>query len=141
MKRILAMLTWGTAVLATGCCNQEQTTLAGLQPSAFETEIDGQQLKLYTLTNEAGMEVSVTPFGGRIVSVVVPDRNGNPTDVVLGFDNIADYQNIPSDFGAAIGRYANRIANGKITLEGVEYQLPQNNFGHCLHGGPNGWQY
>ncbi|MBQ8471381.1 MAG: galactose mutarotase [Alistipes sp.] len=141
MKRILAMLTWGTAVLATGCCNQEQTTLAGLQPSAFETEIDGQQLKLYTLTNEAGMEVSVTPFGGRIVSVVVPDRNGNPTDVVLGFDNIADYQNIPSDFGAAIGRYANRISNGKITLEGVEYQLPQNNFGHCLHGGPNGWQY
>ena len=63
------------------------------------------------------------------------------TDVVLGFDSIADYQNIPSDFGASIGRYANRINKGKITIDGQEIQLPTNNFGHCLHGGPTGWQY
>ena len=65
----------------------------------------------------------------------------NKRDVVLGFDNVDDYKNISSDFGACIGRYANRINQGKITVEGVEYQLPQNNFGHCLHGGPEGWQY
>ena len=87
------------------------------------------------------MEVCVTNFGGRIVSVMVPDKNGKMTDVVLGFDSIADYQNIPSDFGASIGRYANRINKGKITIDGQEIQLPTNNFGHCLHGGPTGWQY
>ena len=62
-------------------------------------------------------------------------------DVVLGFDHIKDYQTIPSDFGAIIGRYANRIAFGKITVDGRTFQLPTNNYGHMLHGGPDGWQY
>ena len=62
-------------------------------------------------------------------------------DVVLGFDSIQDYVSKPSDFGASIGRYANRINQGKFTLDGTEYQLPQNNYGHCLHGGPQGFQY
>ena len=87
------------------------------------------------------MEVCVTNFGGRIVSVMVPDKNGEMKDVVLGFDSIADYINIPSDFGASIGRYANRINQGRLVLDGDTIQLPQNNFGHCLHGGPKGWQY
>lgn len=87
------------------------------------------------------MEVCITNFGGRIVSVMVPDKNGNFQDVVLGFDSIADYINIPSDFGASIGRYANRINQGKFVLDGDTIKLPQNNFGHCLHGGPTGWQY
>ncbi|MDO4757870.1 MAG: aldose epimerase family protein [Rikenellaceae bacterium] len=129
------------AAALVGCCNQPQTTASGLNPADFVTTIDGQQTALYTLTNANGMEVAITPFGGRIVSIVVPDREGKMQDVVLGFDKIADYQNIPSDFGASIGRYANRIAQGKFTLDGVEYDLPKNNFGHCLHGGPNGWQY
>jgi len=72
---------------------------------------------------------------------MVPDKNGKMQDVVLGFDSIADYIRIPSDFGASIGRYANRIAQGRIVLDGDTIQLPQNNFGHCLHGGPKGWQY
>lgn len=90
------------------------------------------------------MEVCVTNFGGRVVSILVPDKDGEPTDVVLGFDNVAQYAdsvNSPSDFGAAIGRYANRINQGKITIDNKQIQLPQNNFGHCLHGGPSGWQY
>ena len=87
------------------------------------------------------MEVCITNFGGRIVSVMVPDKDGNMRDVVLGFDSIQDYIKYPSDFGATIGRYANRINQGKFTLDGVEYQLPQNNYGHCLHGGPKGFQY
>jgi aldose 1-epimerase len=72
---------------------------------------------------------------------MVPDKHGKLQDVVLGFDNVDDYVNVPSDFGAAIGRYANRIAQGRIVVDGETIQLPQNNFGHCLHGGPNGWQY
>ena len=129
-------------ILFSGCAQkQEQSTLtlSGLNPANFETMIDGTKpVKLYTLKNHQGMEVCVTNFGGRLVSIMVPDRNGNMTDVVLGFDSIADYQNIPSDFGAAIGRYANRINQGRITIDGTTYQLPQNNYGHCLHGGPTG---
>lgn len=130
------------AALMVGCCSEQSTTtLSGLNPADFETTIGDQTTQLYTLKNANGMEVCITPFGGRIVSVMVPDRTGELRDVVLGFDKISDYQTIPTDFGASIGRYANRIGQGKFTLDGVEYQLPQNNFGHCLHGGPNGWQY
>lgn len=141
MKRTLTFFAAATALTLSSCCNEPQLTLSGLNPADFEAEIDGQQLKLYTLTNASGMEITVTPFGGRIVSIMAPDRTGVMRDVVLGFDKLSDYQTIPSDFGAAIGRYANRIGQGKFTLDGVEHQLPQNNFGHCLHGGPNGWQY
>ena len=120
---------------------KEETTLSGLNPKKFQAEIDGKQAGLYTLKNSAGMEVCITNFGGRIVSVLVPDKHGNRKDVVLGFDSLADYRNIPSDFGASIGRYANRIAQGRIEIDGETIQLPQNNYGHCLHGGPEGWQY
>ena len=133
------------AVLS-GCASkqaqQPELTLSGLNPANFEVSAENTKpIKLYTLKNNQGMEVCVTNFGGRIVSIMVPDKNGKMTDVVLGFDSIADYQNIPSDFGASIGRYANRINKGKITIDGQEIQLPTNNFGHCLHGGPTGWQY
>ena len=116
-------------------------TESGLTPEKFVKEIEGKKTALYTLKNKNGVEVCITNFGGRIVSIMINDKNGDKKDIVLGFDNIDDYQNIPSDFGACIGRYANRINQGKITVEGVEYQLPQNNYGHCLHGGPQGWQY
>ncbi|MCQ2172881.1 MAG: galactose mutarotase [Bacteroidales bacterium] len=107
---------------------------------AKTTSTDNQ---FFTLKNDAGMEVTVTNFGGRITAILVPDRDGVMRDVVLGFDKVEDYypENNESDFGASIGRYANRIQNGKFTLDGVEYDLPKNNFGHCLHGGPTGWQY
>ena len=81
---------------------------------------------------------------GRRVREMVPDRNGKMQDVVLGYDNIAQYadrEHFGNDFGAAIGRYANRINQGHITIDGKTMQLPQNNYGHCLHGGPTGWQY
>ena len=124
-----------------GCSSKNEKTLSGLSKANFHQVIGKDTVNLYVLKNTSGMEVCITNFGGRIVSVMVPDKAGVMQDVVLGFDSIADYMNIPSDFGATIGRYANRINQGKITIDGETIQLPQNNFGHCLHGGPQGWQY
>ncbi len=100
-------------------------------------------MEIFTLTNQGGMTARIANYGGRILSLIVPDRHGRPQDVVLGFDRPEDYlrENHQTDFGAAIGRYANRLGNGRITVDGKTYQLPQNNGPHCLHGGPNGWQY
>lgn len=141
MKKLLLQMGIGLAVLSACTNTQESLTLSGLNPKNFQTMINGDSVQLYTLKNDNGMEVCITNFGGRIVSVMVPDKNGNMKDVVLGFDSIADYINIPSDFGASIGRYANRINQGQFILDGDTFHLPQNNFGHCLHGGPKGWQY
>lgn len=137
---------WLLAVIAAvGCTNKqkeapaEQTTLSGMKKIDFQSVANGDSTDLYVLKNSAGMEVTVTNYGGRIVSVMVPGNDGKLQDVVLGFDNINDYMSINNNFGATIGRYGNRIANGKITVEGVEYQLPKNNYGHTLHGGPEGF--
>lgn len=142
MKKIAII---ASAILLAACSHPDGPALtkSGLDPEAFVAEYNGKTTALYTLTNRSGMEVCITNFGGRIVSIMVPDAKDRYRDVVLGFDKIQDYfpENNQTDFGAAIGRYANRINQGKITVEGVEYQLPQNNYGHCLHGGPDGWQY
>ena len=126
-------------------CNMKTTRilLLALCAAAALSCAKEQGDRFYKLKNNAGMEVTVTNFGARIVSVVLPDKDGVKRDVVLGFDTVEEYypENNQSDFGAAIGRYANRIGQGKFTLDGVEYDLPKNNFGHCLHGGPTGWQY
>ena len=143
VKNTVLCTTMAAAFLA--ACSQPKTTenltASGLNPEKFKSEVRGKATDLYTLTNKNGMEVCITNFGGRIVSVMVPDKNDSLRDVVLGFDSVANYIdsiNTPSDFGAAIGRYANRINKGKITIDGQEIQLPTNNFGHCLHGGPQG---
>lgn len=124
--------------------NRGVATRSRLYPNDFEANIKGKRTHLYTLSNSKGMEVCLTNFGARIVSIMVPDRRGTLRDVVLGYDNIAqyaDYQHFGSDFGAAIGRYANRINQGRIVVDGKTVQLPRNNYGHCLHGGFTGWQY
>ena len=134
---------WAVVALLMAACTPkaEKATDSGLLQSNFQMEVNGKKTDLYTLRNKNNMEVCITNFGGRIVSVMVPDKDGQMRDVVLGFDSIQDYVSKPSDFGASIGRYANRINQGKFTLDGTEYQLPQNNYGHCLHGGPQGFQY
>ena len=134
----------GMAAILLSSCGNNGMTLSGLDPARFDTTINEKPVKLYTLTNKNGMEVCITNFGGRIVSVMVPDKNGSFVDVVLGYDNIAQYAdsaNSPSDYGATIGRYANRINKGQMVINNEKIQLPTNNFGHCLHGGPSGWQY
>jgi len=135
----------GAAALLSACGAGEQPalTVSGLDPAKFDTLINEKPVKLYTLKNQQGMEVCITNYGGRVVSLVVPDRDGKPTDVVLGFDNIAQYAdtlNSPSDYGSSVGRYANRIAGGKFKLGDQEYQLKQNDGANCLHGGgTTGW--
>lgn len=135
-----------SAICLSACSTGTQQpvlTKSGLNPENFAREYDGKKTSLYTLSNANGMEVCVTNFGGRIVSIMALDRDGNLRDVVLGLDSVAAYfpENNQTDFGASIGRYANRINQGRIVLDGDTIQLPQNNFGHCLHGGPTGWQY
>ena len=140
----IALIAGMITSLMPACSGNGGLTTSGLDPAKFDTLINEKPVKLYTLNNDNGMEVCITNFGGRIVSLCVPDKNGNSIDVVLGFDNIhqyADSVNSPSDFGAAIGRYANRINQGKLVVGDKKIQLPQNNFGHCLHGGFSGWQY
>lgn len=104
---------------------------------------NSKDVRIVTLRNANGMEAAITNFGGRITRILVPDNKGLKHDVVLGFDDIESYypENHLQDFGATIGRYANRIGNGRFSLDGRDIQLPQNNGPHCLHGGPDGWQY
>ncbi len=118
-------------------------TQSGLNPAAFDSTISGKETKLIVLKNDKGMEVCLTNYGGRVVSLSVPDKNGKPTDVVLGYDNIRQYAdtiNSPSDYGSTVGRYANRIKDAKLSLSGSLYTLKANDNGNCLHGGGNtGW--
>lgn len=100
---------------------------------------DGEDVYLFTLANKNGVEVSITNFGGAVTSIKSPDRNGVFADVVLGYDTLDAYVNNPRYLGALIGRYANRIAGGKFHLNGVEYQLAQNNGVNHLHGGNKGF--
>lgn len=142
MKRLcMAVMAVCMLLSCAGNEKKEAATLSGLQASKFVADVNGKSTGLYVLKNKNGMEVCVTNFGGRIVSIMAPDKEGKMRDVVLGFDNVKDYMTYPTDFGATIGQYANRINQGKFTLDGVDYQLPQNNYGHCLHGGPKGFQY
>ncbi len=106
---------------------------------AFGTTPEGQTVTLYTLTNSNGVEAQITNFGGVIVSLKVPDRNDSLADVVLGFDKLEPYFEDSPYFGALVGRYGNRIAKGKFTLDGQEYTLAQNNMGNHLHGGLRGF--
>ncbi len=118
---------------------KEEATVSGLMKSDFVSEVEGKQTALYVLKNKNGVEACVTNYGGRLVSVMVPDKNGKMTDVVLGYDNIASYVKSDGNYGALIGRYGNRINQAKFTLDDTEYTLPQNDGNHCLHGGPEGF--
>ena len=131
---LLASLT-----LCYGCSSSSTSTEQPMAPqitsATFGTTPDGETATLYTLTNANGMEARITNFGGVVVSLKVPDRNDSLADVVLGFDSLEPYFEDSPYFGALIGRYGNRIADGKFTLNGEEYTLVQNNMGNHLHGG------
>jgi aldose 1-epimerase len=111
----------------------------GVKKSDFGKMPDGQPVELFTLTNKSGMQVAITNYGGRIVSLLAPDRNGKMADVVLGFDDLKGYLGNEPFFGALVGRYANRIAHAQFTLDGHVYKLAANDGPNTLHGGLKGF--
>ena len=120
MKKIL-MAVMAVCMFMSCTEKKEELTLSGLKASDFVSEVNGKQTALYVLKNQKGAEACVTNFGGRLVSVMVPDNAGRMTDVVLGYDNIADYvAAVDGNFGALIGRYGNRIGGAKFTLDDKE---------------------
>ena len=141
MKKIFFILTVLALCVSCGKKETKQLTDSGLNPEKFITTTEaGKTTQLYTMKNANGMEVCVTNIGGRIVSIWVPDKNGNFQDVVLGFDNIDPYIPVNTNFGAIIGRYGNRIANAKFILSNnLICKLRQNNGKNSLHGGPRGF--
>jgi len=102
-------------------------------------EVEGRPVKLYTLSNGEGMNVRISDYGGVVVGIDVPDRDGTTADVCLGFDKIEDYVEKSPYFGCITGRYANRIAGGKFSIDGTEYTLAKNNGENHLHGGNKGF--
>lgn len=105
----------------------------------LQLELDGKPLSLYTLFNKNGMSVDITNYGGKIIRLMVPDKNSNFEDVVLAFDTLEEVIEKEIYFGAICGRFANRIKDGKFNIEGVEYTLPINNGTNSLHGGIQGY--
>ena len=106
---------------------------------SFNTRVDGKRIVLCTLTNRNGLQAQITNYGAKIVSLIVPNKQGEKVDVVLGFSTFDEWQKQETYFNAIIGRYANRIKDGKFALDGVEYQLPINNGTNSLHGGVQGF--
>jgi aldose 1-epimerase len=130
------------ALLFISSCNE--LTMCGekkmdIKKQAFGKTEDGKSVDLYTLTNAHGLKAEIITYGGIVTSLQVPDRNGKFADIVLGCDDVNDYAKKSPYFGALIGRFGNRIAKGRFTLDGVEYKLATNNGPNHLHGGPNGF--
>lgn len=114
--------------------------LTKINPEAFNETLNGEKVALYFLKNSNNIEVAITNYGARIVALIVPDKNHKPTDVVVGFDSLKGYLDSTETYhGAIVGRYANRIARGKFSLHGKDYQLSINNPPNHLHGGPKGF--
>jgi len=115
-------------------------TKSFINPHSFKKVIDGKETALFKLKNAKGMEALITNYGGRLVGLSVPDKNSVLTDVVIGLGSVDDYQRSTEPyFGATIGRYCNRIANGIFKLDGKEYTIYKNNGPNSLHGGKRGF--
>jgi len=114
--------------------------LKKINPALFDETLHGEKISLHFLNNSNNIEVAITNYGARIVALIVPDKTGQPADVVVGFDSLQGYLNSTETYhGAIVGRYANRIAKGKFSLNGKTYQLSINNPPNHLHGGPKGF--
>ena len=131
------------AVIAAACACLAQSPAKKGKPEVDQqpwgTMPDGTPVSLYTLKNSNGMEARIATYGGAVVSLMTPDRNGKLADVVLGMDSVDGYRSQTNFFGALIGRYGNRIGHAQFTLEGKTYHTPKNDGDNTLHGGPQGF--
>jgi aldose 1-epimerase len=141
MKKIIQLLTVTalSAACFTGCESMSNTPKGTISRTDFGSAPDGKVVDLYTLANSKGMTATIMTYGGIVTSLKVPDKDGNFGDVVLGYDNVDAYVKSSPYFGALIGRYGNRIAGGKFTLDDKTYQLATNNGPNSLHGGLKGF--
>jgi len=142
LHRFEIIFSLAAAALFLGGCEQKKETTMSSVPvtkTPFGKTADGQAIDLYTLKNASGMEVGVINFGATIVTLKAPGRGGQTADVVLGFDKLSDYEKPNPYFGVIVGRYGNRIAKARFTLNGVEYKLAQNDGPNTLHGGVHGF--
>ena len=139
MKRMPFIIFMGALLMTTPAFAGAEPQSGSTIKKSFGKTPDGQPVDLYVLTNKSGAEVSITNYGGAVVSIKVPDRNGKLADVVLGYDNVDGYVNDKSHFGGIIGRYGNRIAHAQFLLDGKTYTLAKNNGENSLHGGVKGF--
>jgi aldose 1-epimerase len=122
--------------------SSKHTVADKIKRESFQASIDGKKTDLYVLRNKNNMQAYFTNYGGRLISLLVPGKNGSLTDVVVGLGSVQDYVSATEPyFGATIGRYGNRIAKAKFTLDGKQFTLPANNGPNTLHGGKKGFQY
>lgn len=136
MKKILFVLVM--TGLALSACNQSNKNKDMVKKDVFGSK-DGKEVYLLTLTNKAGNVIRLTNFGAKINWIEVPDKNGKKDNITFGYDTFEETEKGDMSFGSVVGRYANRIANGKFQIDGVEYNTPINNGPNTLHGGPKGW--
>jgi len=129
----------GAAWLAGCATNTHETSTANISRAPFGTTKDGVPVDIYTLRNSKGAEARICNYGGLVISLKVPDKKGQLGDVTLGYDTLEGYLKETPYFGALIGRYGNRIARGKFTLDGKQYTLATNNYPNALHGGVKGF--
>lgn len=138
IKIILFMVFQTMIIVACSSGNKKEVKMNIIKEPYGKT-VDGEPVDIYTLTNNNGMTVRITNYGGIVQMLTAPDKNGKYKDVVLGYDSLKSYIEATPYFGAIVGRYGNRIANGKFILDGVEYTLAQNNGKNHLHGGIKGF--
>lgn len=118
----------------------DKELISGLKRDSFQAVVQGKQTDLYTLTNSNGIEVSITNYGGALVAIMVPDKEGKMANIIQGHDSIEGVINSPEPFlSTLIGRYGNRICKGKFVMNGKDYNLAVNNGPNHLHGGPTGF--
>lgn len=151
MARFHALFVFCSLALAFSCVQSFATTQRGQLPMSISTSNDieraefgksqdGEPVELYTLSNKNGAKAKVMTYGATLTELWMPDKQGNSANIILGFDNVKQYEEKSNPhFGGTIGRFANRIANGKFQIDGATYTLPQNNGPNTLHGGPVGW--
>jgi len=140
-SQYVGLMALGALTLLNACASKKTTNTQTMtiDKQAYGQLPDGRPVDLYTLRNEAGMTARITTYGGILVGLTAPDKDGQFADVTLGFDSLATYRKNNPFFGALVGRYGNRIAKGKFTLDGQAYTLATNNMGNHLHGGKVGF--
>jgi aldose 1-epimerase len=137
------MIPWMLALSAGACllagCASTESGSSSIDKAPFGTAPTGEAVDIYTLKNDKGAEARIMTYGGIVVSLKMPDKNGKFDDVVWGYDNLDSYVKVTPYFGALIGRYGNRIGGAKFSLDGTEYKLPANDGPNTLHGGIKGF--